>query len=205
MATYARGDRAWGICQRCGLRDRLHALLFDQQYPNLRVHVECWDEKHPQERLLPVSDPSSLWRPSPEDYPLSQPVLTAEIDVDGVQVTWTESVSPVLNVYGYRLYRSVNDGAYELVDTLLVVRDDFGAIIQNALEYLDEEEYEAGDVILYYVVAFSGTTEPEQDTFEARSNIDSVEIAENFWELEPDLFLFELEDGSGDFLLEGVG
>ena len=61
-ARYAKGDRAWGICQRCGQRDRLYALVFDEHYPLLRVHRECFDIRHPQERLLPVLDPVALWR-----------------------------------------------------------------------------------------------------------------------------------------------
>lgn len=179
MAIYASGTRAWGICQRCGLRDRLVHLIFDEQYPNLRVHPECWDEKHPQERLLPVIDPVSLWKPSPEDYPIVPPVLEAELDspTGPVQLTWTEATSPVLNINGYRVYRSINGEPDVLLDTLLVERDDFGTITVNPLAYEDDEEFDPGDVLLYYVVAFSGFTELQQDVYSAASNVVEVGIS----------------------------
>jgi len=175
---YAKGDRAWGICQRCGQRDRLIDLVFDEQYPMLRVHVECFDFKHPQERLHAIHDPVSLWRPSPEDYPMTAPVLDADqaTSLDPIIITWTAASSPVLNINGYRLYRSVNDGAYTLVTTLPVIRDDFGAITTETLTYTDNDAYVDGDIIAYYVVAYSGLESEGQDVYEVRSNIDAVTI-----------------------------
>lgn len=169
MATYARGNRAWGLCQRCGLRGLLNNLLFDQQYPNLRVHPECWDEKHPQERLLPVSDATSLWRPSPEDYPIVAPVLAVEQAGSDVQVVWTMATSTVLRINSYQLFRKVNDGEYALLETLPVTYDDFAAIVSQTLEYLDDTGYETDDVVTYYVEAVAGE-------FSARSNEAAVTI-----------------------------
>lgn len=76
---YARGDHAWGECGRCAGRALLKDLIFDGQLPNIRVHPECYEPKHPQERLVAVDDPVALWRPSPEvlDAP-SAPVLEGE-------------------------------------------------------------------------------------------------------------------------------
>lgn len=75
--AYARGSKAWGICQRCGLRALLSDLVFDGYYRNLRVHVECRDDRHPQERPVKVSDPQTLWKPSPEAQGIP-PVLSGE-------------------------------------------------------------------------------------------------------------------------------
>lgn len=63
---YARGRKAWFICARCGQRGLYIDSKFDGYYPNLRVHAECWEDRHPQEQLKKVSDPIALWRPSPE-------------------------------------------------------------------------------------------------------------------------------------------
>ena len=73
--AYARGSKAWGICQRCGLRALLSELVLDGYYRDLRVHAECRDDRHPQERLPVVSDPQALWKPSPEQGAIA-PVLS---------------------------------------------------------------------------------------------------------------------------------
>lgn len=75
---YAKGKLAKGVCQRCGLWALLNDLVFDGYYRNLRVHPECRDSRHPQERLVKVSDPQTLWRPSPE-APGIPPALSGEI------------------------------------------------------------------------------------------------------------------------------
>lgn len=75
-AHYAHGERAWGICQRCGKRALLKDLVFDGYYPSLRVHEACFEARHPQDRLAPVIDPIALYRPAPEDYPITPPVLS---------------------------------------------------------------------------------------------------------------------------------
>jgi hypothetical protein len=60
MAEYARGSKAWGHCQRCGFRYLLNELVADGQIEDLQVCVECYDPKHPQERIPPLADPSAL-------------------------------------------------------------------------------------------------------------------------------------------------
>lgn len=65
-ARFAEGRRAWGVCQRCGLRDYLRNLVEDGQSPGLLVHQGCYEPKHPQEKALRVDDPQALFRPSPD-------------------------------------------------------------------------------------------------------------------------------------------
>ena len=65
--TYARGSRAWGICQRSGTRYLLRELVEDGRYPGLLVHPDWWEGKHPQETPVDVSDPIALRRPSPDN------------------------------------------------------------------------------------------------------------------------------------------
>ena len=64
MARYARGDKAWGICERCSDRRLLKDLIYDGQFPDLKVCPDCWDPKHPQEYLPSVTDPSVLYDPT---------------------------------------------------------------------------------------------------------------------------------------------
>lgn len=65
---YARGTKAWGLCKRCGLRFLLSELVLDEHMPGLRVCIDCFDTKQPQEFPIDVSDPQALWKPSPEDH-----------------------------------------------------------------------------------------------------------------------------------------
>lgn len=62
--TYARGDKAWGYCQRSGKRMLLKELVRDGHDENLLVAPEWYEPEHPQERLPEVSDPVTLRRPS---------------------------------------------------------------------------------------------------------------------------------------------
>jgi hypothetical protein len=66
IRTYARGNKAWGECGRCGRRALLKTLVFDGRYPNLRVHPECRDTLHPLEDVpyAKVEDPIALWKPT---------------------------------------------------------------------------------------------------------------------------------------------
>lgn len=61
---YARGDKAWAHCERCGDKTLLKYLQYDGQYPDLQVCSKCWDPKHPQEFLPPTWDPITLYDPT---------------------------------------------------------------------------------------------------------------------------------------------
>jgi len=64
VGRYARGSKAWGHCERCGIRHLLSALVKDGQYPDMLVCTECYDPKHPQERLPVIFDPVTLYDPT---------------------------------------------------------------------------------------------------------------------------------------------
>lgn len=69
---FARGDRALGLCDRCGFRQRLADLrsqIVDRRPTGLRVCASCFDQDHPQLQLgrVPINDPQALRdaRPDP--------------------------------------------------------------------------------------------------------------------------------------------
>jgi hypothetical protein len=63
---YAKGTRAWGICQRSGARYLLSDLIEDGRIPGLLVHPSWYEPFQQQERPIDVSDPQALRDPSPE-------------------------------------------------------------------------------------------------------------------------------------------
>lgn len=56
-----------GICMRSGKKMRLRDLVKDGFYPWLLVAPEWKEERHPQEKLKPFSDPIALKRPAPDN------------------------------------------------------------------------------------------------------------------------------------------
>jgi len=62
--NYARGHNALGICERCSKKMLRRKMVYDGQYPDLLVCPECWDPKHPQEYLPPVTDPVTIYDPT---------------------------------------------------------------------------------------------------------------------------------------------
>jgi len=68
---YARGTRAWGVCDRCGFRYLLSTLRGETvmgRSKNNRVCESCFDGDHPQNWLgrQRVVDPQALRNPRPE-------------------------------------------------------------------------------------------------------------------------------------------
>jgi len=61
---YARGHHALAICERCSKKRLRRHLVYDGQYQDLLVCPECWDPKHPQEYLPPVTDPVVIYDPT---------------------------------------------------------------------------------------------------------------------------------------------
>ncbi len=73
-ATYARGSKAFGFCDRCYQRYDLKELKFqvvNQKPTALRVCQECNDVDHPQYQLgkFPINDPVALRDPRPDINP----------------------------------------------------------------------------------------------------------------------------------------
>lgn len=69
---YASGDKAYGICDRCAFRYKLHDLSYqivNRLKTGLRVCPRCNDEDHPQLRigLVDKQDPQALKDPRPQN------------------------------------------------------------------------------------------------------------------------------------------
>lgn len=207
---YASGHKAWFICQRCGQRGLYRLSMFDGYFPNLRVHPECWEDKHPQENLPKVSDPIALWRPSPEFGGVA-PVLTGILNVDQSELSWTEAEIFNARYESYDVYRATLDtvtgqfGDFSLIVSLPITYDEFMAITSQTLTYIDTEIFD-GRSYNYYVVAnaSNGAGDPDGD-FSQQSNIVTIETAqvETFFRLLESGELRLMED-SGARLLEGA-
>jgi hypothetical protein len=68
---YAKGTRAWGICDRTGLRYKLNDLVWEirnGQRTGMRIGKDVVDPDHPQNFLgrVRIKDPQSLLNPRPE-------------------------------------------------------------------------------------------------------------------------------------------
>lgn len=64
---YAKGKKAWGICQRSGKRVPYDDLVEDGYIKGLLVARDWYEPPHPQDTPVSVSDPVGLYRPSPEE------------------------------------------------------------------------------------------------------------------------------------------
>lgn len=150
--AFAPGRKAWGICGRSGARALLKDLVFDGRFPNLRVLPDWFESRHPQETQKDIRDSIALYRPAPESLPPpAAPVLEGEQEDNEVVLSWTESTSVISLVVAYLLYRAAGAAEFELVYTLQVERDDYGAPITD-LEFVDEGLTD-GETYRYYVVA----------------------------------------------------
>lgn len=136
--AYASGRFAKGECQKCGLEVPYLQLVSDGHWRELRVCPACYDARHPQERLHPVSDPIALWRPAPESkWPPTAPVLAGELGGTTISLAWSASTSPDSAVAGYRLYRATGLADAVLIGDFPVERSFIGAIESETLSYLD--------------------------------------------------------------------
>jgi hypothetical protein len=172
---------------RCGLRALLCELIFDGRYPWMRVHSECYESKHPQERMIVATDPITLYRPSPESGGPTASVLSV-IDIGGpaAQVTWTQATVLDSTIAGYVLYRSVDGMEFAPLQSFPVMRDWDGSILVETLSF-DDADVSLGQALAYYVVA------TDANSRSATSNTDTLVI--------PGECSLLLEDG-GFLLLE---
>lgn len=135
---------------RSGRKMLLRDMVQDGYYPNLIVDPAWAEEPHPQEHLPPLMDAQQLFRPAPENYPApSAPVLEASAP----SLSWSESLAPASMIESYRLYRATGGGDFELIETLTVERDAFGAISNSPYSYEDTEADFNTLSYRYYVVA----------------------------------------------------
>jgi hypothetical protein len=160
-SKYAWGSQAWGLCQRCGERFYLRNLVFDGYMPGLRVCVDCYDPRHPQEFLQDVTDPTALWKPAPDGVSFTAPVLTSSSGVSiPVVLNWTVADFGAYTVGGYSVYRAPQSTG---IFALLATFNNTENILQNGQPGITETlTYSDSTVVanteyLYYVQAFSLT------------------------------------------------
>jgi len=64
-AGYASGKYAIALCDQCGQRFKLNALIKD--WKGFKVCRECYEPKHPQlEPKRTINEPIALYQPRPE-------------------------------------------------------------------------------------------------------------------------------------------
>lgn len=125
-SRYARGDRAWGLCQRCGLRFLLRNLTFDGYMPGLRVCYGCRDDRQSQEYPVNVTDPEALYKPAPDDAPWDA-VLSFVVSGSTINLAWIPpDPSGAARYEAYSLYRAfstdgINFTGFTLLSTFPVV------------------------------------------------------------------------------------
>jgi hypothetical protein len=108
---YAKGKRAWGVCDRTGMRYKLSDLVPEfrnGQRTGLRVGRDVVDPDHPQNFLgrVRVKDPQSLRDPRPEQN-LAQgrgffgwsPVGHPQVFLTGVVGVATADLSDVASIH----------------------------------------------------------------------------------------------------------
>lgn len=80
MTGFAKGKRAVGECQRCGVKVKLHQLRPDGE-THLLVCGECYDIYHPAKRPVRVDEGIALRRPAPDLDAAAANAIPAEFDM----------------------------------------------------------------------------------------------------------------------------
>lgn len=99
---YAHGSKAWGMCQRCGLRSYLNDLVPDGRYPDILVHPnDCYEPPVIEEQSIPkIFDAVNLKKPSPDndknDISISFPNYQADSDQNNDLLTISVDVTSVV-------------------------------------------------------------------------------------------------------------
>jgi hypothetical protein len=114
----------------------LKDMVFDGRYPNMRVHPDWFEPKDPLDYAPRVDDPVALWRPAPDNWHLTPPVLTL-VDQDhyDVDLAWTAASSDAEQIEYYSVYLRLKDAdtPWVLLQQFLVTRDMFGEITSETL------------------------------------------------------------------------
>ena len=148
MPSYAQGTKAWGLCQRCGLRFLRRDLIFDGYFPNILVCDGCYDGRQPQEQPITVTDPEAIFRPSPDAYLVPSPFLTAQVSGGTVILNWTSiggrrvgddnsGAGGAATSAGYQVFRSSDNVNWTEVASLPNTADEFGALAIETLTWTD--------------------------------------------------------------------
>jgi hypothetical protein len=160
-SKFAAGSIAWGDCLRCGLRFYLRDLTFDGYMPGLRVCIDCYDSKQPQEFLVDVTDPQALWKPAPDEVAFTAPVLTLDDANLPPNLSWTSADFQAYTVGGYSVYRAIPGSPFTLLATFLNQENIYNNGQPGLIETLAYADTTAlfGVTYQYYVLAFSLTGE----------------------------------------------
>lgn len=63
-SRYARGSKAWGLCERSGKKMLLKDMMYDGEWPDMLVSPDEYDPQHPQEYIPDEFDPETLYDPT---------------------------------------------------------------------------------------------------------------------------------------------
>jgi len=138
--------------------------VFDGYMPGLRVCIDCYDTRHPQEFLQDVTDPVALWKPAPDSVALNPPFLTAVPTSTTVTLNWTSCGGPPEGILyaggggtanliaGYLVFRSTDGVSYTQIANLLNTADEFGALSVETLTYTDTNP--PASTLYYYVQGY---------------------------------------------------
>lgn len=149
---YAVGNQAVGECARCGEKRLYKELIFDGYYAWMRVCPDCYEERHPQERIVSAADPVALFRPAPQLVPApSTPVLSGAILAGHPVLSWTQSIGGADFVTQYFLYRSTDGLAAVQIANPQVVRDWDAGVLSYGSPFIDLTAT-AGHAYGYYVI-----------------------------------------------------
>jgi hypothetical protein len=136
--AYASGRYAWAECQKCGLRFKYLQIVSDGHWRHLRVCPQCYDVRHPQERLKRVSDAVALWRASPDSrHAPTTPVLAGVLNATTAELTWASVTSQDSRPAGYKLLRAIGAADPTQIANLEIERDYIGGVVSETLEYDD--------------------------------------------------------------------
>lgn len=152
QGKYARGSHAVGECARCGAKRLYKNLVFDGYYAWMRVCPQCYEARHPQERIISAADPVALFRPAPQMVPApSTPVLSGIVTLGQPVLSWTQSIAGADFVTQYFLFRSTDGLPAVQIGNPQVVRDWDAAVLSYGSPFVDLTAT-AGHSYGYYVL-----------------------------------------------------
>lgn len=102
-SRYAKGDKAWGECERSGKKMLLKDMVYDGEWPDMLVAPDWYDPEHPQEYLPDEFDPETLYGPTTdldksesEQGDIRLPVM----DFSAGEVVSLPNINLVVNIRG---------------------------------------------------------------------------------------------------------
>lgn len=133
-------------------------MVEDGYYPSMIVCTDCFDARHPQERLPRLSDPITIFKPAPDDVG-DPPALSLQVIGLTARLTWTQAAPINARIDSYDVYRSVNGADFTLVVSLPITYDIFMAITAQTLTY--DTPMSSGATYTYFVAANTDPPGPD--------------------------------------------